>query len=167
MNQCVSEARRRVPARTSAGFALPGVVAGHLAVASLRQGAVKTALRLTVKVGILKRDGQRPRVPGVKALPFLRRRYNHCCCRLTVPVCAALTKCRPSPASSSCPVGLQVSSLKRSWYELKSPLSLGTHASRERSLWKVSTLVNGQVWVARLGHPERLHGSAERSVTGS
>lgn len=38
---------------TGVGLALPGVVAGHLAVSSLRESSVVAALGLAVEVGIL------------------------------------------------------------------------------------------------------------------
>lgn len=38
---------------TSIGFALPGVIAGHLAVSSLRQSSVIAALGLAVKISVL------------------------------------------------------------------------------------------------------------------
>lgn len=65
---------------------------------------------------------------------------------MCVSVRKTLTKCRPSPASSSCPVGRQVSNLKSGCYKLKSLLNLVV-----RNMWKVSILVNRQIWVARLG----------------
>lgn len=40
---------------TSIGLALPGVVAGHLAVSSLRQSSVVAALGLTIEISILKK----------------------------------------------------------------------------------------------------------------
>lgn len=82
-------------ALTSVGFALPGVVAGHLAVSSLRQSPVEAALGLTVEISILDTNENKLRfhnweivVFKLSCVPSVLRHWLSCvqsACRQQLP----------------------------------------------------------------------------------